>query len=196
MSAAGKETLLDVGTWSVETPRGPLRGLFHNSVGFGFEATVNERSHRVRGVKGPLLYVAALLLSLPRYRNYLVRLTWEGGAHEGSVSLFAAGIGKRVGGCFRVFPHADRRDGLLDAVYARAMSLPRALALAPRLMRGTHLAAPGVTAVRTPFLRVDAPEGIPLYVDGEFVAGDVHSAELLVLPGRLRSFPRLQVVAR
>jgi diacylglycerol kinase (ATP) len=182
------ERRLDLGTWSAETPRGALRGRFHNSVGFGFEALVNERSHRVRGVKGPLLYVTALAASLPRYRNYPVRLDWDGGAFDGPVSLLAAGIGKRVGGAFHVFPDADRTDGLLDVALARGMSLPRALGLALRVMRGAHVGVAGVTVVRASALRADAPGGIPMYVDGEFVATDVAACELRVLAGALRTF--------
>jgi diacylglycerol kinase (ATP) len=186
--AAEGERRLDVGTWRVETPGGAREGRFHNSVGFGFEALVNERSHRVRGVKGPLLYVAALAATLPRYRNYPVRLAWDGGGFDGTVSLLAAGLGKRVGGAFHAFPGADRTDGLLDLVFARGMNLPRALALAPRVMRGTHVGVAGVTTVRASTLRVAAPGGIPMYVDGEFVGRDVSACELRVLARAIRTF--------
>lgn len=187
--AAGAERKVDLGVWEGERTSGEAVGArFHNSVGLGFEATVNEASHRPTPLRGPLLYVAALLRSLPRYRNYPVRIRWDGGSFEGPVTLLAAANGKRVGGCFLLAPDADPADGLLDLVRSDALSLPRALWLLSKLFTGAHVRSPRVHLDTSREFRIEAMEPIPVYVDGEFAGEAFRTISLRIEPGALRIF--------
>ena len=97
-------------------------------------------------------------------------------------------IGQRVGGAFRLAPQARNDDGLFDLCFAVDMGLLRILALLPRTFRGGHLRSPHVHLRRAAALRLEAPAGVPVHVDGEFVALDVRGLELQTLPGALRTF--------
>jgi diacylglycerol kinase family enzyme len=184
---SGSERRIDVGFWEGESAGETLRGRFHNSVGMGFEADVNAESHRIQKLKGALVYVVALARTLPRYRNYPVRMTWEGGSFEGMTSLLSIANGKRVGGCFLIAPDADPADRLLDLVYAEEMGLARALLLAPRILRGSHLTSPRVHIRISPWVQVESKEGIPVYVDGEFVGHDLRTVTMKVEKEALRT---------
>ncbi len=183
---SGAERRVDVGTWRAEAGGETRAGRFHNNLGFGFEASVNEASGREGRLKGPLLYLGALLRSLPRYRNHPVILEWDGGGYEGTVALLMVGNGRRVGGAFLLAPHARIDDGRLDLVFAAGMSLPRMLLLLPRTFGGGHLASSRVRFASTPRVGIRCPEGLPAYVDGEFIHRTVRSAEIGLLPRSLR----------
>ena len=182
--ARGAERRVDVGIWAGDG----AGGRFHNSVGLGFEALVNQASHRITRIHGPLVYVAALLGTLPRFRSYPVRIQWATGAFTGEVSLLSAANGPRVGGCFHLAPDADPADGLLDLVHAGPFGRLRAMTLLPGLLSGAHRRSPRIQTARARDFTIQAGEPIPVYVDGEFAGPGFRSLRLRVEPGGLRTF--------
>ena len=184
--ASARERRVDLGSYEVEHSGGLARGRFHNEMGFGFEALVNAESHRVHRVRGAAVYVWALLRALPRYRSYPAKLEWNGGHYEGDVLLLAVGNGKRVGGCFRFFPDAAQDDGRLDLLHTGRIGFLRAPAVLSRLLRGTHVGTTGVHYAQAPAFTVRSPGGIPVYVDGEFLALQATTARVEALPRCLR----------
>jgi YegS/Rv2252/BmrU family lipid kinase len=182
------ETRLDVGLYEADGPGGPRTGRFHNGAGMGFEAVVNEASHRIHRLHGPAVYVAALLSSLHRYRLYSLSVTWNESSFEGRSSVVSAMNGKRVGGVFHLAPSALQDDGLLDLLIAPNRGLLRALPLAARSLNPTPAASSGVVSARTQKVAIEAPEGLPLHVDGEFIGRLFTRIQLGVLPRALRTF--------
>ncbi len=176
----GRPQRLDLGLW------GGRR--FHNSIGLGFEGRVNYESRRIRRLRGPAVYLAAVARTLARREPYPLRLDWGDGAWEGEVFMASVCIGQRVGGAFRLAPQARNDDGLFDLCFAVDMGLLRILALLPRTFRGGHLASPHVHLRRAASLRIHAPRGVPVHVDGEFVGLEVQNLDLHTLPGGLRTY--------
>lgn len=177
--AARDERRIDIGVW------GERR--FHNSVGIGFEGRVNYESHRIRFLRGPAVYFAALARTLARRRAQPVHMTWDEGTWSAPTFMVSVCIGRRVGGAFNLAPEASNHDGRFDVVYVGALGLVRLLGVLPRTLTGTHLRDPRVHLVRSAGLRVQAPEGVAVHVDGEFVGLDVRDIELRTLPGGLRT---------
>jgi len=184
--ASGRERRVDLGYYEIEREGDPLRGRFHNQVGFGFEALVNEASHRIRRLHGAAVYVWAFLKTLPRYRTYAVTVESDGERFEGSVQLLAVGNGRRVGGCFRLFPEASLEDGKLDLLHVDPVGILRMPSVFLRMARGTHPGMPGIHTLRAAEIRVGCPDRIPAYVDGEFLTREARSARITVFPGALR----------
>ena len=178
--AMARERRVDLGAWNGRR--------FHNSIGLGFEGRVNYESHRIRRLRGPAVYLAAVARTLAQRTPAPLRFEWDGGSWEGEVFMASVCIGRRVGGAFRLAPQARNDDGLFDLCFVRDLDLWRILALLPRTFSGAHLRSPHVRALQTPQLRIEAPQGIPVHVDGEFVALDVRLLELRCLPGALRTF--------
>jgi YegS/Rv2252/BmrU family lipid kinase len=178
--AAHDERHLDIGIW------GERR--FHNSVGIGFEGRVNYESHRIRFLRGPAVYFAALARTLAQRRADPLDMKWDGGSWNGPTFMVSVCIGRRVGGAFHLAPQADNRDGQFDVCYAGALGLFHLMRVLPRTLSGTHLRDRDVHLVRGATVHIDAPSGVPVHIDGEFVGLDVREIHLRTLPGALRTF--------
>jgi diacylglycerol kinase family enzyme len=157
-----------------------------NSVGIGFEGRVNYESHRIRGLRGPAVYLAAVARALAHRQAQQVTIDWDTGAWSGDVLLVSVCIGQRVGGAFRLAPQAHNDDGLFDVCIASKVGLWRILALLPRTFNGTHVRAAGVQMVATTELRLMALGGVPVHVDGEFIGLDLRELQVEMLPRALR----------
>jgi diacylglycerol kinase (ATP) len=185
--AAGAERRVDLGAYEIEYPEGHLAGRFHNSVGFGFEALVNAESHRVQHLKGPAVYVWAFLKALPLYRSYRVDVEYDSVRHSGDVLLFAIGNGRRVGGTFHFFPDASLDDGMLNLLFTDRIPPFRIPAVFTTLMREHHGGSKRFQNARAPSFTVRCKDGIPVYVDGEFLTPGATLARLYCLPSALRT---------
>ena len=175
--AAGREHAVDLGAWEA--------GRFHNNLGFGFEADVNRLSHRVRGLRGPALYFAALARALATMRTYEVELAWDGGDFSGRLLTGALLNGRRVGGAFRLAPAARTDDGALDLVTVAAMGrLGVVTALGP-VLRGHEPRDPRIRRATITRLSLRATAPVPVYMDGEY-CGEHRALEATVLPAALR----------
>ena len=184
--AAARERRIDLGLWRWNREH---EGRFHNSIGCGFEAAVNHESQRIRRLRGSTIYVVAALRCLLRRTGYRVRVRREGEPEPwcGNVLQISVANGARVGGTFLLTPEARIDDGVLDICQIERVGLLRALFLLPRTFRGRHLTSPAVTMSRATRLEIEAPEGLPVHVDGEFVAHDVTHLDIRVAPGALRT---------
>ena len=185
--AAGAERRVDLGAYAIEYREGQLAGRFHNSVGFGFEALVNAESHRVQHLKGPAVYAWAFLKALPQYRAYRIDLEYDSVRHIGDVMLFAIGNGRRVGGAFHFFPEASLEDGMLNLLFTDRIPPFRIPAVFSTLMRERHDGSKQFQNARAPSFVVRCKDGIPVYVDGEFLTTSATLARLHCLPGALRT---------
>ncbi len=175
--AADQERQVDLGEWK--------GGRFHNNLGFGFEADVNRLSHRVRGIRGPALYFAALARALATLRSYQVELAWDEGSFSGSLLTGALLNGRRVGGAFRLAPAARTDDGALDLVTVAAMGrLGVVTALGP-VLRGHEPRDPRIRRATVTWLRLRAETPVPVYMDGEY-CGEHRELDARVLPAALR----------
>jgi diacylglycerol kinase family enzyme len=130
--------------------------------------------------------LAAVARTLAHRQAQPVSIDWDTGAWSGDVFLVSACIGQRVGGAFRLAPQARNDDGRFDVCIAGKLGLWRILALLPRTFNGTHVRAAGVQMVNTNGLRLTAPGGVPVHVDGEFVGLDVRELQLVILRRALR----------
>ena len=175
--AAGRERRVDLGACEA--------GRFHNNLGLGFEAEVNRLSHRVRLLRGPLIYFAALARALARLRTYELELRWEGGSFAGELLTAALLIGRRVGGAFVLAPAAATGDGALDLVTAAAMGRRHVLTVLGPVLQGREPRDERIRRARSPWLTMRADEPVPVYIDGEY-AGEHRTLEARVLAGALR----------
>ena len=158
---------------------------FHNSVGIGFEGQVNWESHRIRHLRGAAVYAAAVFKTLSQRREWPSRLTWQGGDWSGDLFLASICLGARVGGAFRMTPDARNDDGLLDLMFSAHTSLWNILRLLPRTLNGSHTRSRRVELARSPWVRVEAPGGIPVHLDGEFMGRNETALDIQILPAAL-----------
>ena len=77
--------------------------------------------------------------------------------------------GQWHGGAMLLAPDAKPDDGLFDVVLIGDVTKRDFVTTAPKIYKGTYLAHPKVELLRSRTVAVDAPERLPIELDGEQV---------------------------
>lgn len=184
----GRVRRFDVGR--VRWPGG--EDIFVNLFGVGLDVAVLERRNTFRRLPGLLQYLAALAVSMARFRPLSLDLaveTAEGARIERRVEslLAAVTVGPSVAGGIRLSPQARPDDGALDLFVADGLGLGGVVRHLPKVLRGTHREIRGVHMHRILKARIAATDDVPLRfeLDGELMPEAVPWLEVEVLPGVL-----------
>ena len=172
IAAGSGTTRVDVG-WANDIA-------FLNVGGLGLETEVLQSMGRMRGVKGPLVYVAAALPVLRSYRG-LRAAVQHGDDAPGPMQTWCAIVasnGPRFGGGFLVAPGATVTDGRLDLISVLDAQPMRRLQLFVRARLGTHVGQPEVERRPVASVRLFFDEPPLLDADGEL--HQIGSNELLI----------------
>jgi len=159
---------------------------FANSAGIGFDAKINDIARGNRLPIGNLNYLFAVFQGVwdgvitPR-----VRMRYGSVDFDAPVTLVEVCNGASVGGMFQMAPMALNDDGLLDLVFVQAVSRLRIFSLLPRLLNGSHIAAPEVTCARVTSVRLTAEGVVPSHLDGEMQPPGT-TFDIEILPQALR----------
>lgn len=166
---------------------GPIDAYYAGVGGFGFDAAVNRKANEWRLAAGPMLYVAAAVPVLLRFRPIVVEMRSDGGNFAGEVMFVAVTNGGGYGGGLRITPEARMDDGWLDVAIVERTSKLDLLEAVPQLWRGTFVRKPFLRSWRARRVELLAPAGADYFCDGEF---------LTRLPLRIEVRPQaLRVVA-
>jgi diacylglycerol kinase family enzyme len=92
--------------------------------------------------------------------------------------------GRWHGGAMKLAPDAEPDDGLFDVVLIGDINKRDFVTTSPKIYKGTYLAHPKVDLVRARSLTVDAPERLPIELDGEQVG--TTPARFEIVPAALR----------
>jgi len=160
---------------------------FLNVAGFGFDVAVSIDALRAAGwLRGGAVYIGAALRQLLRYRGFGARVDVFGDTASRRRMMLVVSNGKNFGGAFLIAPAARVDDGLLDFVSIGDVHRLARLPLFARVLRGAHLAHPGVEAVRASAatLTFDTP---PTYeLDGDLYDAPDRTLQIGVVPSALR----------
>jgi diacylglycerol kinase (ATP) len=100
---------------------------------------------------GTAAYLAAVVLTLARFRPARVRVEIDGVGASLDAMLVAVANGTSYGGGMRIAPKASPRDGLLDVVAIEAMGRGEFVRNFASVFRGEHIRHPnGEVVSRTP----------------------------------------------
>ncbi|MES1248144.1 MAG: diacylglycerol kinase family protein [Actinomycetota bacterium] len=181
--AAGEATrTIDVGR--VEHSRGVR---FYVNVGsVGMSGAV---AARVNGMPKPLGGKATYFYALTRvffeWRNTPVTVELaDGTTRTGAMHDVIVANGKWHGGAMLLAPDAEPDDGAFDVVLIGDVNKRDFVTTAPKIYKGTYLAHPKVELLRSSSVAVDAPERLPIELDGEQVG--TTPARFEVVPHALR----------
>jgi diacylglycerol kinase (ATP) len=160
---------------------------FLNIAGFGYDVAVLEDSWSVGYLEGSALYLYCALRQLRSYRGFSVEASADGGPARRSDRLMTIVANARVfGGGFQVAPAADLEDGLLDEVSFENMAFGSRVSALVRLLRGTHLAHPRVSARRARRLVYRFMEPPAYETDGEWNQARTSEVVIEAVPKALR----------
>jgi YegS/Rv2252/BmrU family lipid kinase len=137
--------------------------------GAGFDSEVNRAANRIRGLRGPAVYLVAVLRTLRSFSPARFALTLDGEREELSGMFIAVGNAASYGRGMRITPGATLDDGLLDVCIVGKMNRGSLLGQLPRLYSGRHVRHPAVRTATARRISIEADRPFSLYADGEEV---------------------------
>jgi diacylglycerol kinase (ATP) len=141
---------------------------FANGVGIGFDAKVNRIARKYRWPIGDLVYLVAAIEGLwDGVITPSVVMRYGSEEYRGRITLANISNGAWVGGMYHIAPMARNDDGKFDLIFAHPVTRRRAIALLPKLIRGSHVGEPDITCKRIESFELVADAPVPSHLDGE-----------------------------
>ena len=159
---------------------------FLGTAGVGFDAMISKfMGERLGRLRGLWLYFVAGALVFYKYTPQLIDVDIDAEKMETTPLLIAVANTARYGGAALIAPDAKPDDGLLDVCIIRKMGIARILWHLPKLFTGKHIGLPDVSMYQCKSITINAPEPIPVHVDGEAI--DSRSrVEFTLLPNAIK----------
>jgi diacylglycerol kinase (ATP) len=183
----GKTRVVDVGRVTYRTWDGVEAERYVANVGsVGMSAAVAQRANGMsKALGGKATFFYALVRVFLAWRNTEVVVDLDGGERrQGRMHDVIVANGQYHGGAMWLAPEAKPDDGLFDIVLIGDITKRDFVTTAPKIYRGTYLAHPKVELVRARAVVIDAPEHLPIELDGEQVGTTPVRFE--IVPGALR----------
>jgi diacylglycerol kinase family enzyme len=171
-AVSGKPRTIDVGRVSYREWNGSQGERHVVNVGsVGMSAAVAQRANGMsKALGGKATFFYALTRVFFEWRNTSVTVDLADGTHrEGAMHDVIVANGRYHGGAMMLAPDARPDDGLFDVVLIGDVTKRDFVTTAPKIYKGTYLAHPKVELLRSPAVSVDAPEHLPIELDGEQV---------------------------
>ena len=169
---SGVTRTIDVGRVSYRTWDGQDAERYVANVGsVGMSAAVAQRANGMsKAIGGKATFFYALVRVFLEWQNTMVRVELEGGdRREARMHDVIVANGQWHGGAMWLAPEAQPDDGLFDVVLIGDINKRDFVTTAPKIYKGTYLAHPKVELLRARTVTVDAPERLPIELDGEQV---------------------------
>jgi diacylglycerol kinase (ATP) len=159
---------------------------FANVGSVGMSGAVAARANGMaKPLGGKATYFYALTRVFLEWRNTPVHVELaDGTSRDGAMHDVIVANGRWHGGAMLLAPDAEPDDGEFDVVLIGDVNKRDFVTTAPKIYRGTYLAHPKVEALRSRSVSVEAPERLPIELDGEQVG--TTPARFEVVPGALR----------
>lgn len=161
--------------------------------GLGFDSEVaHYANHDVRFLRGPAVYLYAILRVLPRFNPRDVRIGDGQGTRDEQIMFAAVGNTRQYGGGICITPEALPDDGLLDLCIVRKTTRLQLLKTLPKAYSGAHVASPFVEMSRGPTFTFESEQVMAVYADGEPLTATpvtfgIRGKLKFVVPARARS---------
>ena len=183
----GTTRTIDVGRVSYRNWDGSEAERIVANVGsVGMSAAVAQRANGMsKGLGGRATFFYALVRVFLEWENTLVSVELDDGERrEARMHDVIVANGQWHGGAMWLAPDAKPDDGLFDIVLIGDITKRDFVTTAPKIYRGTYLSHPKVDLLRSRAVLVDAPERLPIELDGEQVGTTPVRFE--IVPGALR----------
>jgi diacylglycerol kinase (ATP) len=141
---------------------------FANVASAGMSGAIAKRTNETsKALGGKASYAWATLAVFAGWRNDEVRVRVDGEEHAGRMHDVIVANGRFLGGGMKMTPDAEPDDGRFDVLLIGDLTKRDLVLTLPKTYRGTHLPHPKATLLRGAVVEVDAPEPLPVELDGE-----------------------------
>jgi diacylglycerol kinase (ATP) len=141
---------------------------FANIASAGMSGAIAKRANETsKALGGKASYLWATLAVFARWRNDEVQVTVDGERRTGRMHDVVVANGRFFGGGMMICPEAEPDDALFDVLLIGDLTKRDLLLTLPKTYRGRHLPHPKAELLRGTAVEVDAPEPLPVELDGE-----------------------------
>jgi YegS/Rv2252/BmrU family lipid kinase len=167
----GTGRTIDVGRVSYREWNGGDAVRYLANVGsVGMSAAVAQRANGMsKALGGKATFFYALVRVFLEWDNTIVSVQLDEDRREGRMHDVIVANGQWHGGAMWLAPDAKPDDGLFDVVLIGDVTKRDFVTTAPKIYKGTYIAHPKVELLRSRTVAVDAPERLPIELDGEQV---------------------------
>jgi diacylglycerol kinase (ATP) len=160
-------------------------GWFANVASAGMSGAIARRANDgSKALGGRISYLTAILAVFARWQVTDVEVTVDGERRAGPMHDVIVANAAYFGGGLKICPDARPDDGLLDTLLIGHLTKADLALTLPKAYRGRHLPHPKAELLRGRRVTVDAPEPLPVELDGEQPGTTPVTFE--VVPGALR----------
>ncbi|MEL6559077.1 MAG: diacylglycerol kinase family protein [Bacteroidota bacterium] len=144
--------------------------IFLNGVGIGFDGQiVAAMQNKKKWLSGQAAYYYEVLRILSTYQDKPFHFSLDSTEFTKNLILLTIGNGSTFGGGFKLTPHANISDGLLDICEIGKISpLNRYLNL-PKLQNGTHHKMSAVNMHQAKEITIEENNNLNAHIDGEYL---------------------------
>ena len=141
---------------------------FANIASVGMSGAIARRANVTsKALGGKVAYLWATLAVFFRWRSGELAVTVDGEKRSARMHDVVVANGRYFGGGMEICPDAAPDDGVFDVLLIGDLTKRDLLLTLPKTYRGTHLPHPKAEVLRGSSVSVEAPEPVPIELDGE-----------------------------
>jgi YegS/Rv2252/BmrU family lipid kinase len=158
---------------------------FANVASAGMSGAIAQRANETtKALGGKVSYLVATFAVFSRWQNSELRVSVDDEIRGGRMHDVVVANGRCFGGGMKICPDAEPDDGLFDVLTIGDLTKRDLLTTLPKTFWGGHLPHPKAELLRGAAVTVDAPQPLPLELDGE--QPGTTPARFEIVPGALR----------
>ena len=174
--AAAVEVALNGRTREIDLGRARFRrwdgseaeSIFANIASAGMSGAIAQRANETtKALGGKVSYAWATFAVFARWKTSEVRVTVGDEVRTGRMHDVVVANGRYFGGGMMMCPEAEPDDGLFDVLLIGDLTKRDLIVTLPKTYKGRHLPHPKAELLRGATVAVDAPEPLPIELDGE-----------------------------
>jgi diacylglycerol kinase (ATP) len=142
--------------------------IFANSASAGMSGAIAQRANETtKGLGGKVSYAWATFAVFARWKTSEVRVRVGDEVRAGRMHDVVVANGRYFGGGMMMCPEAEPDDGLFDVLLIGDLTKRDLIVTLPKTYKGKHLPHPKAELLRGATVVVEAPEPLPIELDGE-----------------------------
>jgi diacylglycerol kinase (ATP) len=160
---------IDLGRVSYRSWSGAeAQSYFANVASVGMSGAIAQRANDTsKALGGKVSYVWATIAVFARWSNTEVHVRVDDEERRARMHDVVVANGPSFGGGMKIAPDAEPDDGFFDVLLIGDLTKRDLMVTLPKTYRGAHLPHPKAELLRGTTVTVDAPEPLPIQLDGE-----------------------------
>ena len=153
--------------------------IFLNGLGIGFDGDVVKSGLGKQFFTGKTAYFSTVIARLFGYQETEVSIQTNHKSWSGPLFMLSAANGSTYGGGFKVAPHADMQDGLLELAWVEKISLWQRIRYLPVIEKGKHLNLPFIHYSQATKIILNSTQPLHAHLDGEWFESTRFEVQIL-----------------